>query len=69
MVDLLVLTIVDLDQMLLMLKIFFSLFLTKTIYINEEVNCSEPSLSVRDPCFHELLLGLAPHLSLNVKLG
>jgi hypothetical protein len=64
MVDPLVLTI--LDQMLLMLN-FFSLFLTKTIYLNDEVKCSEPSLSVRDPCFHELLLGLAPHL--NVKLG
>jgi hypothetical protein len=32
------------------LKILFSFF-TKTSYLNEEVNCTEPSPSVSIPCF------------------
>jgi hypothetical protein len=45
-VDLLVLT--SLDQLLLTLAILFT-FLNKTIYLNEEVNCSKPSPSVSVP--------------------
>jgi hypothetical protein len=44
-VDLLVLT--SLDQLLFILKILFTLFLFyKPGYLNEEVNCTEPSPSV-----------------------
>ncbi len=44
-IDLLVLT--SLDQLLLILKTF--LLFSKTSYINEEVNCTELSLSVSVP--------------------
>jgi hypothetical protein len=47
MADLLVLTI--LDQLLFVLKISSTCFY-KTIYFNEEVNCTEPSPSVSIPC-------------------
>jgi hypothetical protein len=43
-VDLLVLT--SLGQLLLILKV---LFIYKTSYLNEEVNCTKPSPSVRVP--------------------
>ncbi len=45
-VDLLVLT--SLDQLLWELKLNFPFY--KTTYLNEEVNCTEPSPSVRVPC-------------------
>jgi hypothetical protein len=47
MIDLLVLTSSYL--LLLVQKIFF-LFSCKTTYLNKEVNCTEPSPSVRVPC-------------------
>jgi hypothetical protein len=47
-VDLIVLT--SLDQLLFILKLYFSIFAKKT-YLNEEVNRTEPSNLVRVPCF------------------
>jgi hypothetical protein len=38
------------DQLLLIVKIF----LKKTSYLNEEVNCTEPSASVRLSCFAKI---------------
>jgi hypothetical protein len=46
-IDLLLLT--SLDQLIFMLKILFQFFY-KTSYLNEEVNCTEPSPSVSIPC-------------------
>jgi hypothetical protein len=46
-VDLLVLT--SLDEVLFNLKLYFPFF-TKTTYLNEEVNCTDPFPSVRLPC-------------------
>ncbi len=45
-IDLLVLT--NLDQLLSILKLYFSVFTHQPIF-NEEVNCTEPSPSVRVP--------------------
>ncbi len=44
-IDLLVLT--NLDQLILVLNIFFLFY--KTSYLNKEVNCTEPSTSERVP--------------------
>ncbi len=56
-VGLLVLT--SWDQLIFTLKILFS-FLYKTSYLNEEINCTEPSLLVSIPC---------PNLLTNVRLS
>jgi hypothetical protein len=45
-VDLLLL--ISCGQLLFIVKLYFSLFKTK--YLNEEVNCTQPSPSVRVPC-------------------
>ncbi len=47
-VDLLVPT--SSDQLLFVLKLYFSFF--KTTYLNEDVLCNEPFPSVRVPCLH-----------------
>jgi hypothetical protein len=39
----------SLDQLLFILKIIFTFF-HKTSYLNEELNCTEPFLSVSIPC-------------------
>ncbi len=52
-VDLLVLT--SLDQLLFLLWILF-IFFYKTSYLNEEVNCTEASTSIRVPCLISLSL-------------
>jgi hypothetical protein len=51
-IDLLVLS---LDQLLFILKILFAIFKT-TSYLNEEVNCTEPSSSVSIPAYSDHFL-------------
>jgi hypothetical protein len=47
MIDLLALT--SSDQLVFLLKVYF-LFFVKTYYLKKEVNCTEPSPTVRTPC-------------------
>jgi len=61
-VDLLALT--RSDQPLLRLQIHFYI-LIKTSYLNEEVNCTEPSPSVRLPYYHNYYIIVVTNVNVN----